>query len=78
MRILLHQVPAHVAERLVIADPPEPRGDTAIKPIFAVSDLVRTQAVLTELGGQFFDTVTDDAVDSVDPEGNVFRLEAVT
>lgn len=76
-RLALHALPEAVAGRIAIADPPEPRSDTAIKLLFAVDDLPSTSTRLEALGAQLFDTGDDDAHDAIDLEGNVFRVSAI-
>jgi catechol 2,3-dioxygenase-like lactoylglutathione lyase family enzyme len=73
-RIALHAVPAHIAARITIDDPPAPRSGSAIKLLFATVDVAATRDRLARLGAQMFETLTDDAVDGADPEGNVFRI----
>jgi predicted enzyme related to lactoylglutathione lyase len=73
-RLELHAVPEHVARRIAITDPPEPRSAAAIKLVFTVDDVATRAAQLERLGADIFATSTDDAVDGVDPEGNIFRV----
>src|SRR5262249_53991349 len=74
-RVSIHALPAEVAAGITIADPPEARSHGAVKLLFEVDDLAATCARLERLGGQLFDTATDDK-DGVDVEGNVFRVSA--
>jgi predicted enzyme related to lactoylglutathione lyase len=76
VRMAVHAVPGEVAGRISIGDPPEARVGSAIKVLFDVGDLGSTCDRLAKLGGQLFETSTDDARDGVDLEGNVFRVSA--
>lgn len=69
-----------LASEIVLADPPERREDTAVKPSFAVADIAAARRAAAGLGG-----VVDGAdrewefrgfriVDGHDPEGNVVQL----
>jgi catechol 2,3-dioxygenase-like lactoylglutathione lyase family enzyme len=74
IRLALHATPDHISRQIVIADPPEARSDTAIKPLFGVDDPGAVRTRLEGLGGQAFDTGDDDTWDVLDPEGNVLRI----
>jgi predicted enzyme related to lactoylglutathione lyase len=74
IRMSLHAIPDHVAARIKITEPPAARSDTPIKLLFGVDDVASTRAHLEALGGQGFDTTTDDAADVLDPEGNVIQV----
>lgn len=67
--LALHAIPADIAQRIEIAEPPVPREDTAIKLVFRVPDVAAARTRVVEHGG-----FTVNAHDAVDPEGNVFRL----
>lgn len=77
MRLALHAIPPVYAADIVITDPPQARADMPFKPVFLVADLrlavLDLQAVgVPRLKG---DAGTDvDAVDFLDPEGNVFQI----
>lgn len=73
-RLALHQIPDAVAARITIDDPPAARSEVAMKPLFSVADLTASKHKLASLGGQIFETAIDDAVDVIDPEGNVLGV----
>jgi len=78
--LVLHQIPAHIAASLYLADPPQRREDSAIKLVFAVPSIAAARADATALGGIVdapdrewrFDGWT--ICDGHDPEGNVIQL----
>ena len=74
IRVSIHAVAPEVAAQIAIADPPEPRSESAFKLLFEVDDLTATCDRLIELGGHLFETSTD----GVDVEGNVFRVSAAS
>lgn len=61
-QLALHAIPAEIAARIAISDPPKRRGDTPLKLGF-----VADPATVERLGM---------SGDCVDPEGNVFRITA--
>ena len=67
--LALHAIPADIAQRVQITEPPVPREDTAIKLVFRVPDVAAARTRVVEHGG-----LTVNEHDAVDPEGNVFRL----
>jgi catechol-2,3-dioxygenase len=73
-RVALHALPDHVAATIEVDDPPRARTGVAIKLLFRVEDVAGTRSQLEELGAQAFETGEDDAVDLLDPEGNVVRI----
>ena len=79
-QIVLVAMPAEIAQRTVIASPPLRRESVAIKPCFAVSDLVAARKSALALGGGL-DEPADEwtfrghrVCDGFDPEGNIFQL----
>ena len=79
--VVIHAIPAAVAKSIVIGEPPKPRGETAIKPVFIVDSLQRVYAVCQENGGGMkpLDSVWDirgyQVLDGWDPEGNVLQFK---
>ncbi len=76
-KLSIHSIPPEIAEGITIASPPQPRSDSAVKLLFEVGDLDATLERLQDLGGQLFETTTDDACDGCDVEGNTFRVSSV-
>ncbi len=78
LELIVHQIPAHIAETIVVDSPPVPRGDAAIKPFFAVSSFAEAQAHATSLGGALFGTQYEGPgfriTNAYDPEGNIIQL----
>lgn len=82
LQLVLHGIPQHVADSLVIASPPERRADTAIKLVFVVEDLAKARATAARLGGALNDPDQEwqweargvNVCDGHDPEGNVLQL----
>ena len=69
-----------VAEAVTIADPPERRSDTPIKPVFTVPDLETARRVALACGGTPDPSESSWTwrgfrhLDVVDPEGNVLQV----
>jgi hypothetical protein len=79
-RLVLHAIPAHIAETFAIAVPPVRREESAIKLSFEVASLSRARAAAAEVGGSV-DAVQREwqadgrrYVDGADPEGNVVQF----
>jgi catechol 2,3-dioxygenase-like lactoylglutathione lyase family enzyme len=71
IRLALHAIPVHIADRIEISSPPRPREETPIKPAFEVDDVTSERRRLESLSV----TVRQHAwggCDAIDPEGNVF------
>jgi predicted enzyme related to lactoylglutathione lyase len=75
-RVSIHALPPHIAAGITIAEPPQPRSEGAVKLLFEVAAFEATCERLVGLGGQLFETTTDDASDGCDVEGNVFRVSS--
>jgi len=76
-RFSLHAIPAEIAKSIVIASPPSPREQHAVKLIFEVKDVEVEHARLESLGVQMLRRAWQkpgEACDAVDPEGNVFQI----
>ncbi len=72
--LALHAIPAAIAARITIGDPPAAREDTPIKLVFAVDDLDAARARLAAHGAVMSEPRSWPACDGVDPEGNVFQI----
>lgn len=79
-QLIIHAIPAPIAETIRISAPPEPRQDQAIKLFFTVDDLASAEALAPTLGGEIFGPVYDGPGFKVrngyDPEGNIFQIRA--
>jgi predicted enzyme related to lactoylglutathione lyase len=76
--VLIHSVSQHVAEKMKVNVPPEPRESAAIKPIFDVESLeLALEAVEANGGVTTHHTFTLNGLvrrDVLDPDGNVIQL----
>ncbi|MGC5699184.1 hypothetical protein J4P02_03155 [Pseudomonas sp. NFXW11] len=78
--LTLVQVPAAIAARIVLQDPPLPRSDSPCKPLFQVADLEQARQRAASAGGRLYGAEREwsfkgaRVCDGVDPEGNVFQL----
>ena len=76
--LIVHRIPAHIAETIVVASPPVLREDTAIKPFFSVASFVEAAAHATRLGGGLFGPQYEGPgfriTNAYDPEGNIMQL----
>jgi predicted enzyme related to lactoylglutathione lyase len=70
----LHAIPAHLAEGIVIEDPPERRESTPLKLAFQVPDVAAERERLVSLGVAMDQLRPWGACDGLDPEGNVFQI----
>lgn len=81
-QLVLHAIPRHIADDIVIEVPPQPREDAALKFFFTVPSLDVARAMAPGLGG----VVMADAwrgggfvaCNACDPEGNLFQLREVS
>jgi len=79
-QLVVHPIPAKIAESIEITDPPALRTDVAVKLIFPVASLAEARAVAPALGGALnppgkeFAARGFRACDGHDPEGNVVQL----
>jgi len=78
IQLLVHQIPAQIAQDIVITAPPQRREDSALKFFFTVADLVQTAALINRLGGMVFAPQYQGpgfvVQNTCDPEGNVFQV----
>ena len=79
-QLVVRQIPAALAESVVIAAPPERRERTAIRLNFPTQDIGRAREYARRLGGQIDDVPPPWATGSTsiylgfDPEGNVIGV----
>ena len=82
LQLVIHAIPAHIAQTFEITAPPEPREETAIKLFFTVSGIARAREAVARLGGVVHDQVWQGsgfaACDAIDPEGNIFQIREST
>ena len=71
----LHAIPPEIASRIEIASPPVPRERNPVKLSFEVNDLASERERLQRLGVTLIERPWG-AWDGIDPEGNVFGLDA--
>ncbi|WP_206370638.1 hypothetical protein [Solimonas marina] len=78
VQLIIHAIPLQFSERIVIANPPVPRQEQAIKPFFTVESLEAIERVVEEHGGQLCGPLWPGPglrVRNVcDPEGNIVHL----
>lgn len=81
-QLIIHALPAAVAERLEITTPPTCRLQSAIKLFFTVGDLDHVVETVRGLGGSALPGLWSNprfrVINAVDPEGNVFHLREWT
>lgn len=78
VQLVIHAIPLPYADAIVLADPPEPRLEQAIKPFFTVESLAVAERIAGEYGGLVHGPVWPGpgfrARNVCDPEGNVLHL----
>lgn len=78
IQLVLHAIPAHIAEKIEIATPPEPREEAALKFFFTVPSIASARPAAAALGGvvmaQTWQGKRFTACNACDPEGNLFQL----
>ncbi len=76
--LVVHQIPSHLAESIVVSEPPVRRETASLRLDYPVADVVKARAAAQRLGGQIDDASPPWAEASTpfflgyDPEGNVF------
>lgn len=82
LQLVLHAIPRHIADDIVIDVPPQPREDAALKFFFTVPSLDAARAVAPGLGGAVMAEAWRGggfvACNACDPEGNLFQLREVS
>ncbi len=80
IELVMHGIPARIAARISIADPPLAREETPIKLFFPVPSLAEARVRAPALGGRLAPAAKEwvargfRACDGVDPEGNVVQF----
>jgi catechol 2,3-dioxygenase-like lactoylglutathione lyase family enzyme len=78
IQLVLHAIPRHIADEIVIDVPPQPREDAALKFFFTVPSLDAARAMAPGLGGAVMAEAWRGAgfvaCNACDPEGNIFQL----
>jgi predicted enzyme related to lactoylglutathione lyase len=79
---IVHQIPPHLADEIVIEQPPHRRAEGALRLSFPVQDVTETRRLARSLGGDVDDAPPAWADPNAntflgyDPEGNVFKISA--
>ena len=77
-QLILHAIPAHIAESIVITTPPAAREEQAIKPFYTVPELDAAADAAVACGGLMVGPVWPAPGMRVrnvcDPEGNIIHL----
>ena len=79
-QLVVHAIPAEIAESMEIATPPELRTEAPMKPILVVASLAEARAAAPALGGGLLPAEAEWVLggsrvcDGVDPEGNVVQF----
>jgi predicted enzyme related to lactoylglutathione lyase len=77
-QLILHAIPPPFAASIVIAVPPEPREEQAIKPFFTVASLAEAERTAVASGGLVHGPIWPGPGMRVrnvcDPEGNIVHL----
>ena len=80
--VLIHSVPDKIAKNIEITTPPEPRENSALKPVFDVVSLDRALSGVEATGGvvtsRGFSLGGLTRRDVIDPDGNVIQLRAAS
>ncbi|MEO8002838.1 MAG: glyoxalase/bleomycin resistance/dioxygenase family protein [Arenimonas sp.] len=78
IQLIIHAIPAHIANTISISSPPEPRSEQAIKLFFTVPSISATEKIAAAFGGSLFgDEYTGPKIkvrNGSDPEGNIFHV----
>ena len=78
--VLIHSMPARRAAQIEITEPPAPREDSAMKPVFEVRSLPEALQQVEANGGiatsRTFRIEGATRHDVVDPDGNVIQLRS--
>jgi hypothetical protein len=79
-QLMVHPIPPRIARSIKITQPPQRRGNAAVKLVFAVHSIGAARAAAPELGGalnppeRMFEARGFRACDGHDPEGNVIQF----
>ena len=78
--LIVHQIPKHIADGVVLQQPPHRRVEGALRLNFPVQSIAETRRLARSLGGKLDYTPPEWAEPSAnvflgyDPEGNVFKV----
>jgi len=82
IQLLVHRIPAQIAEGIVISAPPRRRDETALKFFFTVRSIAAATALAQQLGGLVYPEQWRGpgflVNNACDPEGNVFQVREST
>lgn len=82
LQLVLHAIPQHIADDIVIDVPPQLREDAALKFFFTVPSLDAARAMAPGLGGAVMVEAWRGggfvACNAFDPEGNLFQLREIS
>lgn len=77
-QIVVHAIPAVIADTIDVAIPPVPREDAAYKPFFTVPSLAAAREAARRAGGAVLEEEWQGpgflARNAYDPEGNILQL----
>jgi catechol 2,3-dioxygenase-like lactoylglutathione lyase family enzyme len=79
-QLVVHAIPAEIAESIEITSPPVRRGEAPAKLILPVASLASARAAASMLGGELdpaeaeWELGGDRVCDGIDPEGNVVQF----
>lgn len=73
-RFALHALPEAIAREIEIGAPPEARSESALKLVFATTDLEGACSRLAAGGATLLPARWPGSRDALDPEGNVFQV----
>ena len=80
-QLVVHAIPAEIAARISITQPPQRRDNLALKFFATVPSLADAAALVARLGGDLFNDVWrgpgHNICNAMDCEGNVFQLREV-
>lgn len=78
LQLIVHAIPPHIADQIVISSPPIRREDTALKFFLSVPSLAAARdtaaALEGDVGHENWRGPGFTVCNAVDPEGNVFQL----
>jgi predicted enzyme related to lactoylglutathione lyase len=78
MQVVIHGIPAKIAQSISITAPPARREQSALKAFFAVESISAARIAAAQLGGEVFEDAVKargfKACNACDPEGNIFQV----
>ncbi len=78
IQLVVHAIPAPIAQSIIIKSPPEPREEQAVKLFFTVPSLAWARSTARAAGGEVDGRVWEGpgflACNGTDPEGNVVQV----